>query len=216
MRLALSWVQENIAQFGGDPTKVTIVGQSAGGAAVEQLMALPPDPLPFRAAIMESKGKLPGNATQAYDQTLQHFGCSNEPSPIDCLRGVPATDIQQFVETFPTTTVFAPTYDDTQTADVPGVIQSGGMANVPFIVGSNADDASFVLQELITMITGNGNGTSIHGTSNSDVVLGRTLLDHVLNRVAPNDPDSQQRIVSFYRNSNSDGVALDAYDLADQ
>lgn len=41
MILALEWVQENIVWFGGDASKVTIVGQSAGGAAVSSLLVSP-------------------------------------------------------------------------------------------------------------------------------------------------------------------------------
>lgn len=39
--LALKWVQKNISNFGGDPKKVTIFGESAGGAAVQYLMLSP-------------------------------------------------------------------------------------------------------------------------------------------------------------------------------
>jgi carboxylesterase type B len=53
-RKALNWVSKNIATFGGDPAKVTIFGESAGGWSVKQLIALPPKPLPFRAAILQS------------------------------------------------------------------------------------------------------------------------------------------------------------------
>src|SRR6202007_1541611 len=38
---ALKWVQENIGSFGGDPTQVTIDGQSAGSMSVEALIASP-------------------------------------------------------------------------------------------------------------------------------------------------------------------------------
>ena len=39
--VGLEWVRDNIAYFGGDPNKVTIFGQSAGGASVTHLMLSP-------------------------------------------------------------------------------------------------------------------------------------------------------------------------------
>ncbi len=41
MVAALEWVKNNIASFGGDPAKVTLLGQSGGGAKILTLMATP-------------------------------------------------------------------------------------------------------------------------------------------------------------------------------
>lgn len=51
---ALTWIRNNISAFGGDPDKVTIFGESGGGAKVALLMAMPQAAGLFRAAIIES------------------------------------------------------------------------------------------------------------------------------------------------------------------
>jgi para-nitrobenzyl esterase len=51
---ALKWVRANIAQFGGDPSTVTIFGQSGGGRKVETLLAMPSAKGLFHRAIVES------------------------------------------------------------------------------------------------------------------------------------------------------------------
>ena len=51
---ALEWVQENIAAFGGDPTKVTIFGESAGAMSVATLLTMPLANRLFRRAIVQS------------------------------------------------------------------------------------------------------------------------------------------------------------------
>lgn len=52
--LALRWIKDNIQHFGGDPSKITIFGESAGGASVSYLLQIPQAQGLFNAAIMQS------------------------------------------------------------------------------------------------------------------------------------------------------------------
>jgi para-nitrobenzyl esterase len=57
---ALSWIQQNIAAFGGDPNNITIFGESGGGAKVATLLAMPPASGLFHKAIIESDVSIQG------------------------------------------------------------------------------------------------------------------------------------------------------------
>ncbi|MEO7047896.1 MAG: carboxylesterase family protein [Ferruginibacter sp.] len=79
---ALKWIEENIAQFGGDPTNITIFGQSAGGGSVQSLCASPLSKTMMSKAIIMSGGGLgdarPGlsldSAQVANKRMMDYFG----------------------------------------------------------------------------------------------------------------------------------------------
>jgi len=70
---ALEWVRDNIAAFGGDPSNVTLFGQSGGGGKVSCLMAMPAAKGLFHRAIVQSGAALRGSSMEAANQTAQEF-----------------------------------------------------------------------------------------------------------------------------------------------
>ncbi|WP_116105235.1 carboxylesterase/lipase family protein [Lewinella sp. IMCC34191] len=69
-RLALEWVRDNIANFGGDPENVLIFGQSGGGAKVNTLMAMPSAKGLFHKAVNQSGAFRGGFLTRETSQAL--------------------------------------------------------------------------------------------------------------------------------------------------
>ena len=75
---ALAWVRDNIANFGGDPGRVLIFGESGGGQKVSTLLAMPPAKGLFNRAVIESGPGVKMNsldyATKVGDMVLAEFG----------------------------------------------------------------------------------------------------------------------------------------------
>jgi para-nitrobenzyl esterase len=106
MIAGLQWVKNNIAQFGGDPSCVTIFGESAGGIAVGMLSAAPGAKGLFQRAISESGGSFapPRIANEAGENvpTLKLAESSGEAflkklgaADIKAARALPAEQIQK-------------------------------------------------------------------------------------------------------------------------
>ncbi len=91
---ALGWVRDNAEAFGGDPTNITVFGESAGSMSVTTLMATPAAEGLFQGAIAQSGA--PVTATPEEAAVTAEAVAAAVGVPIEGLRDVPA---QRFVET---------------------------------------------------------------------------------------------------------------------
>lgn len=158
-RLAIEWVRDNIAAFGGDPSKIAISGQSAGGVSVDYwTYAYLDDPI-ISAAITHSGNifsfPLPDPSTQQenWETVVDYVGCGNATNTFKCMRSASWEDIKAGAATVklgqsssPLRTVpgFYPKADDTLVFnDYLGRSDQGEFAKVPILYGNNNNEAGF-------------------------------------------------------------------------
>ncbi|MBC2669008.1 carboxylesterase/lipase family protein [Novosphingobium piscinae] len=150
--LALKWVRDNIAAFGGDPDKVLIMGQSAGAGSVAAQVQSPAARGLFRAAVMSSGCNLRGQKATLVDAEKvglalqERLGARN----LAALRNLPADRIlavqseTQLGLSVSGVRISGPIVDGRvlpqQAADA---VAAGNFAKVPMIAGFNEDDLAF-------------------------------------------------------------------------
>ncbi|KAK5829456.1 Alpha/Beta hydrolase protein [Linnemannia elongata] len=96
--MALKWVQDNIAAFGGDPHQVTLVGQSAGGYSIRAILGTPSADSLYKNVIVQSdpvEVPLANETMIAYASSLAMKSLGCDEADIACARSKPYAEIVQ-------------------------------------------------------------------------------------------------------------------------
>ncbi|KAK0631503.1 acetylcholinesterase [Immersiella caudata] len=152
-RMAVEWLRDNIAAFGGDPNRIGAWGMSSGAVAMAYYSYMYRDDPILNSLIMDSGNEFidiltkdPAHANFTF--MAEQFGCGdlNPAAELSCMRQVNASAMQDFMRVYsddgktPIIT-FSPIVDNrTVFANYTALAEEGKVARIPVLIGSNAQD----------------------------------------------------------------------------
>ncbi|EPS35556.1 hypothetical protein H072_11041 [Dactylellina haptotyla CBS 200.50] len=164
-RLFLHWLQENIAAFGGDPKRVTVGGESAGGFSmgIHSLAYNGRNDKLFSGIIMESGSALLSGRysilpelDQIYAILVGSVGCGAAPDTLACLRQIPYEYLVPVITALQNLgAIWRPVVDGDFIADLSSrQLKTGRFVKVPILVGAATDEGTIFVYDPSTATYG--------------------------------------------------------------
>lgn len=159
-RLALGWIQQNVHLFGGDPDRVTVMGESAGGGSImHQITAYGGTvTTPFQQAIPQSPGFLPVPSNYDQEEIFQEFLNILNVKTIEEARQLPSSTLiaanvaQVGLRSLSPSYTYGPVVDGSFVPGLPGklLLQGSFDQNVKVMVGHNSNEGVFFTDPRVT------------------------------------------------------------------